>query len=150
MLKKLGDTELIEYHKLYSHTSKRAIDTKINGYSTKFLYHTVRLLSECEQILVEHDIDLQKNREQLKSIRRGEWSVEQIEQYFQDKEKQLEDLYSKSTLRYKPEEDEIKELLLKCLEMHYGSLDKAITITPTIEKDIQDVLKILDKYKTYM
>jgi len=96
------------------------------GYDIKFAYHCIRLLNQAEQILLEHDLDLQKNNEQLKSIRRGEWTLEEIKEYFTMKERQLEELYSKSDLRHSPDEESIKNLLLSCLEEHYGSLDKAI------------------------
>lgn len=46
------------------------------GYDTKFAYNLVRLLNECEQILVEGDLDLERSKEMLKSIRKGEWSLE--------------------------------------------------------------------------
>ena len=128
-------------------TSKRYESVQKYGYDLKFAYHIVRLLDECEQILVTHDIDLQKNREQLKSIRRGDWLLEQVEQHFVDKEKQLEELYTKSDLRYSPDEKLIKNLLLECLEMHYGSLEKAVTIEPEQIKDIKKVLEILSKYQ---
>ena len=52
--------------------SNREKDIVKHGYSTKFAYHIVRLLNEVEQILTEHDLDLERNREQLKSIRRGD------------------------------------------------------------------------------
>ena len=146
MLKHLTNEQLVEYYSLFKNANKRAIDTKINGYSTKFMYHVVRLLSECEQILIEENLDLQRNREQLKSIRRGEWSLEQIEQYFADKEKQLEELYIKSTLQHKPDEAKIKALLLECLEMHYGSLEKAVYIAPDLENDLKMIAKIVNKY----
>ena len=42
-----------------------------HGIDTKFAYHVVRLILEVEQILVEGDIDLQRNHEQLKAVRRG-------------------------------------------------------------------------------
>jgi len=38
------------------------------GYDRKFAYHTIRLLNEIEQILIEGDLDLQRNKEQLKSM----------------------------------------------------------------------------------
>lgn len=98
------------------------------GYDVKFAYNVVRLLNEIEQILMEHDLDLQRNREQLKSIRRGEWTLEDIEKYFVDKEKSLEKLYIESSLRHKPNEVEIKELLLNCLEQHFGNLDSVVKI----------------------
>lgn len=146
MLKHLTNEQLLDYYTLFKNTNRRAIDTKINGYSTKFVYHVIRLLSECEQILVEGALDLQRNREQLKSIRRGEWTLDQIEQYFVDKEKHLEELYVKSTLQYKPDETKLRTLLLECLEMHYGSLDKAIYIAPNLEADLKAIAAIVNKY----
>ena len=96
------------------------------GYDVKFGYHIVRLLCEVEQILEEHDLDLERNREQLKSIRRGEWSLEQLESWFADKERHLEGVHARSKLPAKPDEERIKILLLSCLEQHYGSLDASV------------------------
>ena len=106
--------------------TERRKDYDKYGYSTKFAYHVVRLLSEVEQILLEGDLDLTRNREQLKAIRRGEWKKEEVREFFQTKEKSLEQAYLDSTLQYKPNEKLIKELLLNCLETHYGSLDGCI------------------------
>ncbi len=94
------------------------------GYDVKFAYHVVRLVDECEQILAEQDLDLTRSREHLKAIRRGEWTMEQIEDYFNTKAITLESLYASSDLRYSPEEDDIRNLLFECIEMHYGSVEK--------------------------
>src|SRR5262249_48932248 len=59
-------------------------------YDLKFAYHVVRILNEAEQILLEGDLDLLRNREQLKSIRRGEWTRQQILEYFEQKRVGLE------------------------------------------------------------
>ncbi len=96
------------------------------GMDVKFAYHVVRLLNEVEQILSEQDLDLERNREQLKAIRRGEWDINRVEEYFASKERELETLYTASTLREKPDERRIKELLLNCLEHHYGSLESCV------------------------
>jgi len=96
------------------------------GYDVKFAYHVVRLLNEVEQILIEGDLELGRNKEQLKAIRRGEWSQQQVEQYFVDKEKQLENIYLESTLPIAPDKAVIKTLLMQCLEQHYGSLDACL------------------------
>jgi predicted nucleotidyltransferase len=128
--------------------SKRAEDIEKHGYDTKFAYHVVRLLLQCEQILVEHDLDLERHREQLKAIRRGEWTVEQIKDFFQSKEKHLEDLYHSSTLPYKPDEDKIKQLLLSCLEQYYGTLKNAIVIPNQFESLKKDMQELLDKYSS--
>lgn len=103
-------------------TGKRKELVEKFGYDVKFAYHLVRLMAEVEQILTEGTLDLERNREQLKSIRRGEWTQGQVESWFAAKEKGLETVYNKCTLPHSPREDEIKELLLNCLEHHYGKL----------------------------
>ena len=98
------------------------------GLDVKFAYHVVRLLDEVEQILVEGDIDLQRNREQLKAIRRGDWTADQVRDHFARKEKELETAYTQSRLPHGPDEAKIKRLLLDCLEEHFGSLGDAVTV----------------------
>jgi uncharacterized protein len=110
---------------------KRAQMVQEHGYDLKFAYHIVRLLNEVEQLLTEGDLDLRRNREQLKSIRRGDWTLEQIEKYFASKEAQLEKVYAEcKILPYSPQKDGVEEeihtLLLQCLEEHYGSIDGAV------------------------
>ncbi len=113
-----------------------------HGYDVKFAYHVVRLLNEVEQILIEGDLDLMRNNDQLKEIRRGEWTIEQIEEYFMFKEKSLEEAYVKSTLQHSPDEDKIKRLLLEVLEEHYGSLAGCIE-TPSEYYNILKEIKRL-------
>lgn len=134
-------------NKSNSSNEKRSQYIEKYGFDLKFAYHLVRLLNEVEQILIEHDLDLEKNREQLKSIRRGEWSLEQIEKYFQEKEKTLEYLYTSSTLQHCPNEEKIKNLLLECLEIHYGSLSDAIKLDANIENVLYDLQTVIDRYR---
>lgn len=113
------------------------------GYDVKYAMHLVRLLSECEQILIEEDLDLQRNREQLKSIRRGEWTVDQIREYFTQKETQLEQAYHESKLPNKPDEEVIKNILCQCLETHYGSLDKCVAQLDKYEVMVRAIKEII-------
>ena len=108
--------------------SKRQEIVEQFGFDVKFAYHVVRLLDEVEQILVEGDIDLERNREQLKSIRRGEWTQEQIREHFARKERELETAYLESKLPHGPDEARIKQLLLDCLEEHFGSLSGVVVV----------------------
>jgi hypothetical protein len=129
--------------------SKRVENNFPNGstYDTKYVYHIVRLLNEVEQILVEGDLDLQRNREQLKEIRRGEWTLEQVETYFETKERVLEVIYANSQLPHSPDEDAIKKLLVESLEMHYGSLANAVKIDVDVDGLIRDLQDVIDKHK---
>jgi predicted nucleotidyltransferase len=129
---------------------KRAKLAAAHGYDTKFGYHVVRLIGEVEMILMEGDIDLQRNNEQLKAIRRGEWTEERLRQWFADKESQLERIYAESTLPVAPDEARIKELLLTALEEHYGSLDdcivnpdRAVVALRNIQAELERVKELL-------
>ena len=105
--------------------SKRLPMIEKYGYDVKFAYHVVRLLDECAQMLEGGDLDLTRNREQLKAIRRGEWSIKDIEDHFDRNMVLLEGMYATSELPYAPDEDALKRLLLECIEMHYGSIEKS-------------------------
>lgn len=96
------------------------------GFDVKFAYHVVRLLDEAEQILTTGDLDLGRNREQLKAIRRGDMTEEEIRRWASDKEAHLENVYNESSLRHGPDESGIRRLLMNCLEEHYGNLEKCV------------------------
>jgi len=113
---------------------KRAELVEKYGYDVKFGYHAVRLLLEVEQILVTADLDLERDSEQLKSIRRGEWPLAELERWVADKEKAVEALYQTSALPYGPDEARIRAHLLHCLEMHYGDLSAVIGGPKTLPK----------------
>lgn len=127
-------------------TGKRKELVEKFGYDTKSSYHVVRLLGEIEQILIEGTLDLERNREQLKAIRRGDWTFEQLQVYFNDKEKQLEDLYIKSELPKFPDEDKIRTLLIQCLEIAYDGQESLIVEPNANQKAIQEIREVLTKY----
>jgi predicted nucleotidyltransferase len=129
---------------------KRAQLVAEHGYDTKFAYHVVRLLGEVEQILVEGDIDLQRDNERLKAIRRGEWTEARLRQWAAEKEADLEKAYAASSLPPGPDEDRLKTLLLRCLEEHYGSLegcvvqpDRAVAALRAIQAELDGVRDLL-------
>jgi uncharacterized protein len=137
-----------QLHKLAIKTpqGKRAEIVARHGYDTKFAYHVVRLLGEVEQILNEGDIDLQRDNERLKAIRRGEWTEEQLRRWASEKEMQLELAYAASSLRAVPDEARLKALLIDCLEEHYGSLadcivdpDRAVVALRNIQAELERV-----------
>jgi predicted nucleotidyltransferase len=123
-------------------TGKRSELVEKFGYDVKFAYHVVRLLLEVEMILGEQDMDLERHREQLKAIRRGEWKLEDLEQWAQAKERDLERLYASSSLPYKPREPEIKVLLIECLEHHYGDLSRAVHVEGDAERALCEIARL--------
>jgi predicted nucleotidyltransferase len=92
------------------------------GYNIKEAYHIPRLLNQVEQILLDGDLDLCKNNEMLISVRNGEWTLDQIEKYYNHKVNVLQSLLSDAVVPDKPNEKSLRELLINCLELHYGNL----------------------------
>ena len=150
----LSDEQLIKYKELYHEMNKhssRAENIKFtSGTDRKFLYHIVRLISEVEQILIEGDLDLQRNREHMKAVRRGEVSHEDVKKWFSEKEKSLEKLYAESKLRHSPDEEAIKQLLLNCLEEHYGSLQDAIVNPDRAVVALRQIQEIIENNKSLL
>ena len=124
--------------------SKRASLVEKHGMDTKFAYHVVRLLNEAEQMLLEGDLDLQRNREMLKSIRRGEWTLEQVLEYFEKKRVDLETARTRSALPVGPDEPAIRDLLLKCLEAHYGSLVGCVSVPGKAEGVLRRIREMIE------
>lgn len=150
------------WHKFrgYAYSQMHKIKAKVNssnpdraesiakfGYDVKFAYHVVRLLDEVEQIMVEQDLDLERNREQLKAIRRGEWTLDQLESHFEAKERHLKNTYAVSTLRHSPDEAAIKTVLLDCLEMYFGSLKDAVVREPSTESLIRELEEVIARHR---
>lgn len=111
------------------------------GYDTKFAYHVVRLVNECECILLKEDLDIEETRDQLKMVRNGEWTLDQLKKWFEDKEKSLDDLYKNSKLSFSPNYANLTELLYNCLEEKFGCARTAFGALSGDEK------KIVDKYR---
>lgn len=133
-------------NKSNSSNPKRQASIQQFGFDCKFAYHVIRLMLEVEQILAEHDLDLQRNSDILKSVRAGEWTLDQITEWAENKEKSLETLYANSTLPARPNEAKIKTLLMECLEMHYGSLSTVIQVTPQVTNLVDDLRQLVEKY----
>lgn len=114
-----------------------------HGFDVKFAYHVVRLIDEVEQILVEHDLDLQRNSEKLKAIRRGEWKLDDVEAYFTSREKDLEMAYANCTLPAVPDEQAIRQLLMNCLEHHYGNISEGVVNVDAASHTLQRIAEML-------
>lgn len=138
-----------QLHKIHSKTAtgKRAEIVAQHGYDVKFAYHVVRLLLEVEMILGEEDLDLERHREQLKAIRRGEWTEADLKDWAQAKERDLEALYASSTLPHKPDEPVIKKLLMDCLEHHYGDLSRAVRVEDDADRILRQVARLTEKWR---
>jgi len=116
------------------------------GYDLKFAMHAVRLLCEAEQIFTTGDIDLRKDAELYKAIRRGDWTSEEVIAWVDQKALYLEGIKDSCTIiPSKPREAEVKQLLVNCLEHHYGSLSGALSMPDRYKSALMDVQDIINK-----
>lgn len=118
------------------------------GFDVKSAYHTVRLILQVEQLLQEGTLNLRRNSSQLKYIREGGWTKDQVVEFFSSKERELEKLYEESKIPYSMQEDKVGSLLLECLEIYYGNLDNAIKTTKEVSDLVHDIERLLTKYKS--
>jgi predicted nucleotidyltransferase len=144
---KLKGYAFSQLHKAASENreGKRAALVEKFGYDPKFLSHVVRLTLQAEQILINGDLDLRRDREQIKAVKRGDITLDEVKTWFNAKELYLQKLYEDSKLINNPDEPKIKQLLLDCLEHHFGNLEKCIVQQGKHEQAINDIRKLLDE-----
>lgn len=107
-------------------TGKRQDLVQKFGYDTKDAGHVYRTAAGLEDMLLSEDYDIQKHREAVKAIRAGQWTYEQLNDWFTKKLVSIDEAKAKSKLPEEADELELRKILLECLEIHYGRLDKVI------------------------
>ena len=115
------------------------------GYDVKSASHVVRLALFGEQLLKTGDLDMLAHSERLKAIRRGDVKEQEIRDWFSSQELYLKTLYQESKLPYSVDQKKINQLLLKCIEIHYGSLEKAVVDLDKESIALQEIRTILAK-----
>ena len=96
----------------------RTLITRRNGHiafqgNSKHAAHLIRLIRMCNEILETGIINVDRtgiDAEELKAIRNGAWTYEQIEEYANDMDKRADELYKTSTLKRSPDMTKIKAL----------------------------------------
>ncbi len=144
----LTDEQWKKYYELYVNAidhSVRAEMIKFYGVDVKFMYHIVRLINEARQILLEGDIDLQRDREHLKAIRRGEVPFEEVQKWFFEQEKAIMKIADDSNaVPHNVRWEELRQLLINCLEQYYGNLENCVANlnkSDIVLKQITQILK---------
>lgn len=102
------------------------------GFCPKFASHSLRLLLQAEQILINNDLDLETNSQMLLGIKKGHWKLDDIYTLIKQKQLDLEKLIPNSKLPAQSNELEIKEILINCLEAQYGSLSATVIVKDDI------------------
>lgn len=119
-----------------------------HGFDTKYAYHVIRLLDQAEQVILEGNLDLQRAREPMKAIRRGEWTADEVRNWAMEKEKALEVAYTNCKLPEHAPIQPLKQLLIDCLEQHYGSLENCIAQLGWAEACLKDMDAMLQQVRS--
>ena len=90
------------------------------GYDTKFGMHLVRLMLEGKELLMTGKIEYPLNdREMLLDIRNGKWKKEDIIEFSEQLEAEINDM--KTDLPSQPNYEKIENLLIEIIEEHWSS-----------------------------
>lgn len=131
--------------------SKRKGYYEKHGYDIKMAYHPLRLLDMCDQLLKIGDIDLQRNKEECKRMRAGEWGTfEEFESHVTSRLKALESWTIDNTpaIPHVPQSQPLHNLLRQCIEEWYGSESEMIKqgTEYVSAKDVMEKLKLIENY----
>lgn len=88
------------------------------GYDTKHAYHLVRLIRMCREVLLTGKVIVKRpDREELLAIRNGAWSYEQLIEFADREEKELNAIYATCNLLPKvPDMEKVDELCIRLVE----------------------------------
>jgi hypothetical protein len=86
------------------------------GFDSKIAYHAAHFLDLAEQILSSGNLDLERNRDYFRSIRLGQRGGEEVRDFLEAKEKEVEELSHCSTIRPSPDKAALQLLFQQCVE----------------------------------
>ena len=100
-----------------SRNKKRAELEEKYGYDCKHAMQLVRLMRMGKEILTEGKVQVfRPDCEELKTIRNGVWTYEQVEEYADSMEKEIASLYEGSSLPKEPNRNELDRLCVQTIE----------------------------------
>ena len=87
------------------------------GYDCKHAMHLVRLLRMCDEILSGKGVIVKRpDADELKEIRNGSWTYEELREWAENEDKRMQALYSASTLPNAPDIEMIDNWLISMIE----------------------------------
>lgn len=131
--------------KSYKAVGKRKDIIDEFSFDVKDASHVVRCMLACQDILRDYDYDVQKHKDMVKGIRRGEWTYEQVTEWFAKMEPILEQNKQDSKLPDHADESALRKVLLECLEIQYGRLDNIIRDDSRAKQMVREIYNICQK-----
>lgn len=113
---KLREWKQYENWKKNRNKKRAAIEAEF-GYDCKHAGHLVRLMRMCREILTDGTVNVRRpDAEELLAIRNGAWTYDQLIEWADKQESEMQALYEASTLPDKPRTEEIDELCQELVE----------------------------------
>jgi hypothetical protein len=127
-------------------TPKRQEYLEKYGYDIKMAYHPLRLLDQLNQLLDEGTIDLMRNKDECKAMRRGEWGDwKTFERVVGERLEAIEKkALNSNAIPPKPMMGDLKVLLSECIEEWYGS-ELEMQRRTTEYVSVKDLMNRFDK-----
>lgn len=120
-------------------SSRSSLEEKY-GYDTKHAYHLVRLIRMCREVLMTGKVIVKRpDREELLSIRNGAWTYDQLIEFAEKEELELNKLYNSTNILPKvPNKEKLDKL---CIELVEKSLSKYswYSIRKQLDKFIESI-----------
>lgn len=116
----VANKEWTQYCSWKKHRNKsRATLEEKYGYDSKHAAHLIRLMRTGEEALKTGFVNVDRTNidaNELKAIRKGAWTFDQVEQFTEEYDKKLAHLYEKSKLQHSPQEEKIEKLSINVIE----------------------------------
>lgn len=97
--------------------TRSALEEKY-GYDTKHAYHLVRLIRMCREVLLTGKVQVKRpDRDELLAIRNGAWTYEQLIEFAEKEELELNELYNTTNILPKiPNRSKLDSLCIELIE----------------------------------
>lgn len=118
------------------------------GFDVKYASHLIRLLYEGLEFLKEGEIHLPLHQNnQILNIKEGNVKLEDVLELSDELEKNVNEIYIKSTLPKEPNWKKINDLQIELLEDYwYGNLEKAIINPDKATQALKDIQNVIERY----
>lgn len=117
------------------------------GYDTKDAGHVIRCMLALKQIFSSGNYCLDKYADIINGIRAGKLSYEEVMKFYTVLYDEVQELKDICMLPDKCDELAIKDVLIRCMELHYGNLKNVIRTPTHSEQALREIQHILNKYQ---
>lgn len=129
---------------------ERAELEKNHGYDTKHGMHLVRLMRMCREILEGKGVIVRRpDADELQAIRNGEWVYDEIIEWAEKEDKELDEVMKSSSLPKAPNRKLISDTLVEVTSEYFAENDKQTLreSTATMNKAAKELTDWIDSWR---